>query len=223
MPNNNLNNTIVQYKIIRELQDKIGHFRSESMMDLFKRYQKIKTPELPSEILKLRCFTPEWNTLFHEESKNIRALLGPDITHKIEHIGSTAIKGQSSNHMIDIALIVKHQHINEVQQILVESGYADYGNSPLSTKAKWFWKIDTDRSFASVLHLDEEENVWFDDTLNFRDFLNQHNEELTRYNKLKESIANLKKENILLYSLKKIELTCTITSQANKWKHSLSL
>ena len=166
-----LNKNLDNYKLIRELQDKIGVFRGETVLQLFKRYQKISTPVLAPEILHYREFTDKWKNLFEKEKYNLQACLNPKNVEQIEHIGSTSIKNQSSNNIIDIAVTTSVTAMNEVNAKIHEIGYTYFGNSPLSKDAVWYWKTDQKSGVAFVLHIDTEENLWFQDTLNFRDFL----------------------------------------------------
>lgn len=216
----NLNKSIRAFKLIRGLQDKIKDFRSETLLQLFNRYQKIRTPELSSEILISRTYNGNWKNIFEVEKNLLKGSLNTNNISHIEHIGSTSIINQSSNNVIDIALTLASWEIRDIEDILGKLGYIFYGNSPLSKDAVWFWKIDEKSDNAFVLHVDNEENLWLQDTLNFRDFLSSHEKELLEYNNLKQNMATLKKEDILLYSLRKIELTYTITLKANKWRHS---
>ena len=215
---NSLNNVLLYYKIINELQNKIGNFRSESIMELFKRYMKIRTPILSSEILEYQNCINQWRMIFSGEKEKIIGNINDNFFLIIEHIGSTSIPGQSSNNIIDIALIIRNEQLNLMRKKLNSLGYISYGNSPLGVKANWFWKIEEDKSLALVVHMDSEDNLWINDTLYFRDYLSNSEEELKHYNRHKKSISYLKKENILLYSIKKLEIMHDIISKAHKWK-----
>ncbi len=213
-----LNKNLDNFKLIRELQDKFGEFRGETVLQLFKRYQKIKSPQLSSDILKYSSYNKKWKGYFLKEKKLLQGSFTNNQFSAIEHIGSTSIINQSSNNIIDIALIVKPGNITQFHAILTNLGYEYYGNSPLSKDANWFWKVQKENYYTYVIHLDNENNLWLSDTINFRDYLSLFDEERNNYTRMKSKIAKLKKKDMLTYSLLKLEQTFEIQEKALKWR-----
>lgn len=213
-----LNKSLNNYKLIRTLQEKIGSFRGEPVHHLFRRYQKIHTPVLPADVLQYQDYSDEWASMYRSERDCIMKALKVTAVLDIEHIGSTSIKGLASNNIIDIALIVESEYLGSATVLLAEAGFKCFGNSPVCKTANWYWKVLHGSKSAFVIHVDDQNSQWLSDTVNFRDYLSIYDHARENYSAMKRKIAKLKQEDMLTYSLLKLELTDEIQKKASAWR-----
>ena len=209
-------NAIDQFILIKELIEKVRVIANEPIKDKIKRYQKLKFPDL-NNILKFNDYNEEWPVLYKKEEKRI-ANISNNISN-IAHIGSTSIFNLESNNIIDIAVLINNRlHLEECIKNIEKIGYQNYGNSPLGKDAVWLWRIE--KNTAYVIHFDDVKNFWFDEAIIFRNYLNANPKALLKYKNEKRKLYHLKAENMLMYSLKKLQTIKEIIKEAKSWKES---
>lgn len=212
-----------QVILLRNLTRKAETFNGEPTTRWFSRFLRLKTPQLNDGILTMKPYDPTWADLYRVETTRIQTEFsahGIPVT-AAAHVGSTAIPGQASNNIIDLAVVFPDSdRLEKAKAILIKMGYDNYGNSPMGPNTEWLWRVKTgesqgDRAYA--LHVDTNDNHWFQSNLDFRGYMSSHRENRESYNALKKEIGHLKKENLLIYTLKKMELVMDIYTEAHQW------
>ena len=132
----------------------------------------------------------DFNKLKNLFTKNISS---PDI--RIEHIGSTAVKGLGAKPIIDIDIIFNGLDTFEIiKEDLEKLGYTHHGNQGIEGREVFKRKgnepgheiMDTIRHHLYVSHKDSKE---WKKHLVFRDFLRNNKKERLKYEDLKYEIA----------------------------------
>lgn len=136
--------------------------------------------------IQLKPHTDCWNEWYAEEKQNIARLLS-EINYRIEHIGSTAIKGIMAKPIVDILLeIPQDVSMEKIKQLLTDTG--DYICMSESQGRKSFNKGYTQKGFAEcVFHL-HLRYLGDNDELYFRDYMNEFPEAAAEYEALKLSL-----------------------------------
>jgi len=210
-------NVLKQFSVLKELGENDILIYNESIFSKARRYLKLKSPKLNEFILKYRKYDKNWPLLYKKEKTKI--LKASKNVLKCAHLGSTSILNLGSNNIIDIGLIVKEK--NDIEKCKIELkriGYESYGNSPLSRDAEWLWK--SNNHIAYVIHIDDVTNPWFEDTVLLCDYLCWNKNAFNAYKSAKKEIFKLKKNNLLLYSLKKIKIINDIINKAKQRSES---
>jgi GrpB-like predicted nucleotidyltransferase (UPF0157 family) len=141
--------------------------------------------------IELADYDPRWPALFEREAARLRAALDPSLIVGLEHFGSTAIPGLAAKPVIDILIAVRS--LPDARARFVE---------PLRTLDYVFWAENPrlDRMFfvrgmppfgerrTHHVHVTEPDGeLWR--RLAFRDYLRDHPEEATIYERLKRQLA----------------------------------
>lgn len=157
--------------------------------------------ELKQDEVKLVAYTAAWKKEFNRVKQSI-ILATPIIEERIEHIGSTAIKGILTKPIIDI--VVGVDDINHIDQAIFR-GLKDIGFLRLRVErsneivlAKF-----TDETYEEKTHfihlVNYEQKLWRD-LLFFRDYLNSNEAKLVEYSNLKEAFVKNEQGGIQAYT-----------------------
>ncbi len=126
---------------------------------------------------------PDW---YQEEIENIQSYLSASEISRINHIGSSAVKGLISKPTIDILLEIKPDAaMNEIMTLLKENGWTLMSSQMTPFLSYVFNKGYTPEGFSEkVYHLHMRgKGDW--DELYFRDYLIEHKEVANAYSHLK--------------------------------------
>lgn len=134
-----------------------------------------------------------WTEWYQEEYTLLSAILSKNYIVRINHIGSTAIKGIWAKPIIDILVeIIEQTNMQLICDILTENGYLCMSQSENRMS---FNKGYTERGFSEkVFHL-HLRYVGDNDELYFRDYLNEHADIAKEYENLKISLWKLYEHN----------------------------
>ena len=130
-----------------------------------------------------------WTEWYQEEYTLLSAILSKNYIVRINHIGSTAIKGIWAKPIIDILVeIIEQTNMQLICDILTENGYLCMSQSENRMS---FNKGYTERGFSEkVFHL-HLRYIGDNDELYFRDYLNEHADIAKEYENLKISLWKL--------------------------------
>lgn len=188
----------------------------ETLDEMCRRWTRIRTPDLPLEI---RSYDPQWPVWFAAERDRIRSALGPAV-ERIHHFGSSAIVGQASKNIIDMAVVLTDWTSAQVPPAgLANLGYEDYGNSPMDRHSRWLWRLEGQQR-AFVIHLCGAGSSWLETVRNHRDYLSAHPRERSRYEGLKRSLAQEKGQGFLQYTLNKVLLWIDLDEKSKAWREA---
>lgn len=139
-------------------------------------------------------YNPDWADQF----ESIRAILQNKlsvIVFKIEHVGSTSIKGLPAKQIIDIDLITPPNVSSElITKKLSELGYEHSADSVFEGKEIYFRSVDTVNNpvLDSIIHnlnAYPEDSLELERQILFRDYLRINQDGCIAYGKLKRKIA----------------------------------
>ena len=131
-----------------------------------------------------------WESAFESIKSEIEAALG-DIAIRIEHIGSTSVKGMSAKPCIDIDVVIRdYSVLDDVVQRLNAIGYIHEGD--LGIKGREAFKYaDKPHLMTHHLYVCPSDSEELHRHITFRDFLRGNPEAVKRYSQVKEKAAEL--------------------------------
>lgn len=180
------------------------------------REEKIK--RLLSEKIELVKYRNEWPTLFDKEKKELFETL-PGLINRIEHMGSTAVKGMVAKPIIDMLVEVTSVESarKTAPKILEPKGY-DYIFRPTfgddtGPFYPWFIKRDSEGIRTHHIHMVEKDFPHWDRIL-FRNYLSDHPNVAKKYGELKEEVHTKHKNNRVLYTQAKTDFIEKYTDRA---------
>lgn len=201
-------------KLLNEMQREIGDLHGEPMLQRFRRWRSVRSPELRME---QRPHDPAWTDHFADAARAIAVALG-DLPHALHHVGSTSVPGLDSKPIIDMMLAVpERSDLPCAAATLVGLGYADWGNSPGHPDADWFWHAQRE-PVQRVVHLCVTDCPWLTGALNFRDYLRAFPAKRDEYAAFKRRLVAEDGGDNALYSLRKSALLFRINVEANAWR-----
>ncbi len=203
-------------RMIRKVKEKIRHDERETIENKVRRWQQLRTPKLPAQILQVSA-QGNWAAVFEQEKALlIKTLRELEVVGEVEHIGSTSIPGLAGKPIVDL-LIAVEAPILAAERIdaLCRAGYTFYGKSPCDPEASWLWKIEPRHAF--VAHLCELQNPWIHTAVDFRDYMRTHPDDCTAYEEHKKQLAADSRLNPFEYSMEKLILWYEISARANAW------
>jgi len=207
-----LNRVLRTARRVKHLRARIERYGVESVEETFRRWQAVRIPELP---LAMREHDPAWAELFAEESRRVRARLGPAVVN-VQHFGSTSIPPLPSKDIVDFYIVIDGPpEAPELVSALADLGYELYGNSPVDPETVWYWRTAENRAF--VAHVCRPGRAWLSTVVNFRDFMRTHPEERRRYEEGKRQLAAEADQDFLGYSVGKMALFAELNERADAW------
>lgn len=153
--------------------------------------------------------------LFVQEKARLLSALG-DAPLSIQHVGSTAVPGLGGKGIIDIAVALPQEELEDVAVKLAGLGYIFHENG--STAERAFFRIDLPDSAEGVrryhLHVTFPESIEWKTLLAFRDYLRAHPDVVQEYSKLKTVSAAQVDEDGALYRAQKAPFFQKVLLQA---------
>ena len=155
-----------------------------------------------------------WTEWYQEEYTLLSAILSKNYIVRINHIGSTAIKGIWAKPIIDILVeIIEQTNMQLICDILTENGYLCMSQSENRMS---FNKGYTERGFSEkVFHL-HLRYIGDNDELYFRDYLNEHADIAKEYENLKISLWKLYEHNRDRYTNAKGNFIANVMKKAKE-------
>jgi GrpB-like predicted nucleotidyltransferase (UPF0157 family) len=148
------------------------------------------------KIYKFRRYNKKYPIIFEEERKELQTII-PDA--KIEHIGSTSVKGLGGKGVIDIIVGIKKGNMENTKQKLINQGYEHEKSGSKKdrlffTKEKGIWKK---RRFH--IHLTKYNSTIWHQALKFKNHIIENKKTQKEYAKLKKHAIKLCKGNGKIY------------------------
>lgn len=136
--------------------------------------------------VRLSDFNENWVRMFNNEALFLKTILGDEII-RCEHFGSTSVRGMKAKPVIDMMCIVKNiKKVDQFNEKMANLGYDVAGE----------WGIKGRRLFRKGgecrthhIHFYQFDNTQINRHLIFRYYLRSHPEQVTRYSRLKEELA----------------------------------
>ena len=143
--------------------------------------------ELMARKIEVVDYRPEWETMFKEESKKIKKILGKNCVG-VYHIGSTSVKGLPAKPIIDIMPVVKDISLVDAHNGEFEAlGYECRGEFGIPGR-RFFAKGGDNRTHH--IHIFEQSNqADIQRHIAVQDYLNAHSDTAAEYAALKKKLA----------------------------------
>ncbi|TDL31738.1 GrpB family protein [Jeotgalibacillus sp. S-D1] len=137
--------------------------------------------------IRLTDFNDDWSQMFQTEVEFLQTIFCEEII-KCEHFGSTSVRGMKSKPVIDMMCIVKNIEKVDVFNNQMESFGYDIAGEWGITGRRLFRKGGDSRTHH--IHFYQFDNPEIERHLIFRDYLRSHPEEVDKYSRFKEDLAN---------------------------------
>lgn len=140
---------------------------------------------LPSKIVRVHPYTPEWQQIFSEEQARLHACLG-DYVLDIQHVGSTSIPNMVAKPILDIGIAVaEYEEAARCVQPIEQLGYLYRGENGIPRR-RYFVKGDPTSHHVHMVEIQSENWATM---IRFRDHLRQHPDVAEAYAALKQRLA----------------------------------
>ena len=188
---------------MKEKQQKLEEMTLEELWELFP--------------IILKKHNPNYKKWYIEEKEKLFEILDKDKIRRINHIGSTAVKGLLAKPTVDILLEIDSDYdLEKIKSSLNDDGWILMHENDSKKLNIVFNKGYTPEGFAKkVFHLHLRYlGDW--DELYFRDYLFAHDEVAAEYVKLKKSLEKKYKHNRDAYTEAKSDFIKKWTKEARK-------
>ncbi len=137
-------------------------------------------------------YSKQYPLMFLKEKRKIEMLLGK--TFKIEHVGSTSIPRLGGKGIIDIAIKIQRNKLNNFLNKIKRVGYEYNLEHPKNEKSIFLQKIIKYRGKERRIHIHLViNNGFWDSFIVFRDYLIIHDKERKRYAEVKKEAVKYAK------------------------------
>lgn len=169
---------------------------------------------MPTPNVVIKDYNPDWEIQFEYEKDSILSVVSNKAL-KIEHIGSTSIKGLGAKPIIDI--MVGISNIEETEAMIGPLSTIDYEYVPKPelTDRRFFRKGPWGQGKCH-LHICEWNSMEWMNKIKFRDYLRNHPEAALEYYNLKLNLSKDFKFDRQTYTKKKEPFIKEIIERANR-------
>ena len=162
----------------------------------------------------LEPYNEEWAKEYEKE-KNMLVRLLKGINFRIEHVGSTSIKGLSAKPIIDIAIGTEDiETVIKIGDILAKQGY-DVENQ-LETKGEIFAGKGDVTCRTRYIHIQKIGSNYWNNFMYFKTYLLDHPETVKEYEELKRELSIKYQDDRKKYTASKNEFISSILEKAHK-------
>jgi GrpB-like predicted nucleotidyltransferase (UPF0157 family) len=169
----------------------------------------------PVRIVK---YDPKWPDLFQNLGKALREALG-ETAIRIDHIGSTSIRGLDAKPIIDIQISVSSFDPLEKYCKPIESIGFVYRADNLDLTKRYFREKPGER--RTHIHVRRVGSFSEQFALLFRDYLRVHDEDAKEYASVKYELAKKYQDDRLRYTEGKSPIFWAIMMEAYRWSQEL--
>lgn len=143
-------------------------------------------------------YAEEWTNSFSAIANELQEALGQLII-RIEHVGSTSVRGLSAKPIIDIDVVIDNEtHLADVIAALGRIGYRHEGD--LGIKGREAFKYDGKEHLQKHhLYVCRQDSSELKRHTGFREYLRSHPDAVREYSRIKEEGARLYPEDIEKY------------------------
>jgi len=165
------------------------------------------------EPIEVVDYDPAWLERYEQWRRLIVDALGEG-AERIEHVGSTAVRGLPAKPIIDIQVSVA-----DIEQETVYVGPLEAAGLQLRTRDDLhrFFRQFPDRPREVHVHVCPAGSAWERDHVLFRDYLRTHRSARDAYSDVKRRAAELWRDDRLAYTDAKTETVSGILEDAHRW------
>lgn len=146
-------------------------------------------------------YDERWEKDFQAIRDEVKTALG-DIALRIEHVGSTSVRGLSAKPIIDMDVVVEKDSVEEAIRLLESIGYIHEGDLGIPGREAFAYSgkehLRTHHLYVCPKGSDELRRH-----LAFRDYLRSNPAAVRQYGRIKEEAARLYPHDIEAYAVRK--------------------
>ncbi|MCW1930315.1 MAG: GrpB family protein [Candidatus Kerfeldbacteria bacterium] len=167
-----------------------------------------------------RDYDPKWV----EEFQTLRDFLSSVfIGGRIEHVGSTSIKGMSAKPIIDVLILVPKMQPYEKEIVQMHAKGFDYARDYIAPRTLNFYQLNAEGGKLNNVHVCEEGSAKAKQFLDIRDYLRAHPDKAQLYAEEKHKNFLAHKDDYIGYRESKKEFLDEIEKEAYAWTATLSI
>ncbi len=157
-------------------------------------------------------YDPCWPRLFEQEKDLIlRTLAGMEV--RVEHVGSTSVRGLAAKPIVDIMVEVASREDGErAVPLLTAQGYMYEGEAGIPGR----FYFDKGEPRTHHLHMYPRGNPEWERHILFRDYLRAHSDVVQAYAELKRALAEKYRNDRPAYTDAKTEFIAAIIARARE-------
>lgn len=161
-------------------------------------------------------YDPDWISEFDSIKELLSRVFGGKAL-RIEHVGSTSIKGMVAKPIIDVLVIVeKLESFENEKKSMIDTGYEwRYHTDP---DGLVFYKLGPDGEKLENIHICEESSPWVRQFIAIRDYLRAHPEKAKEYSELKQKNIELYPNDYPAYRDAKAPFLERLKQEAYSWE-----
>lgn len=164
--------------------------------------------------ITIENYNTHYPQMFEEEKKRILPAVDKFML-KIEHVGSTSIPELGGKPIVDIMIGVASLHdADKCIEPLENLGYEYQSQDPVSNRR--FFKRFLALNTGYQIHITPVDSEFWNEHLQFRNYLRKHPDLVKDYFKLKKDLARKFREDRLAYLAGKTEFIQKIMKKARK-------
>jgi GrpB-like predicted nucleotidyltransferase (UPF0157 family) len=166
-------------------------------------------------VARLTEYDPRWPALFEEERQRILNATAAWVD-RIEHVGSTAIRGMAAKPIIDI--LIGLRSIDDARKCiprLEAIGYEYVPEHERQIPERRYFRKGPVESRTHHIHMVESSSAFFREHLLFRDYLRAHPKDAKQYEGLKRVLAARHENDREAYTKSKTEFIESIVRTAS--------
>ena len=152
---------------------------------------------MPVRNIIVKPYDKTWEQNFAQIESELQTALGKTAL-RIEHVGSTSVKGLSAKPIIDIDVVVKDDEVSTAIEKLATIGYIHKGNLGIPGREAFYYEGKTNLK-EHHLYVCPESSPELKRHLAFRDYLRTHPQAVQEYSHIKEEAARLYPHDIDAY------------------------
>lgn len=169
----------------------------------------------------LSAYDPNWVHKFASIKDLVSKVFG-DNAIKIEHVGSTSIKGMMAKPIIDVLVIVeKLDSFKKEKELMTVAGYEwHYYSTP---DGLVFYKIGPWGEKLENIHICEESSEKVRQFIAIRDYLRAHPKKAKEYSELKQKNIELYPNDYPAYREAKAPFLEQLKQEAYRWEEIINI
>ena len=171
----------------------------------------------PHRPFQLQEYDPDWKLRFAKAAEELKPLFGDNLV-EIDHIGSTSIVGMVAKPQVDVLAVVKDlDKVAEAHPTFEKAGYVPRGRGYVADDDEYMAKDAPDGMRLISVHTLQAGNPKIAEYKNFRDYLQQNDEDRNLYIKTKRHLYSTHSDSYAEYDSGKKDVITGIKSRAKKW------
>jgi GrpB-like predicted nucleotidyltransferase (UPF0157 family) len=171
----------------------------------------------PHRPYELQEYDPVWKQRFSDVVEKLNPLFGENLI-EIEHIGSTSVIGMVAKPQVDILVVVKDlKVVSDQYDDFIKAGFTPKGCGYVAEDDEYMVQDSIGGRRLLSVHILQEGNPKIVEYKNFRDYLQDNEEDRNLYIATKRELYSQYNDNYVEYERGKRAVIMAIKSRARDW------